>query len=353
VEVTVYKDATVPSIDGQAGSNCAGRPNTAMQRHFVVTSTNTFSNPVDVRLYFSEDELNDLITASQDNDDANDNCTFNDNIGGINDLYVTKYTGTNEDGDYTNNAPTGLYKVYGNPTALPTQPDGPLNKSANGFQSVYSGGNGHHYVQMSVTEFSELWLHGSGQGAALPVEMLFIEANPVNNSYINVRWATALEINNNGFQVERSTDGQTWAAIGWVDGHNNTTTQQNYSYDDYTVQPNVRYYYRLKQIDNDGQYEYTGIVSAIINLNITFEVKDFIPNPAMNQTTLLITTSNDQSIEVDIYNGIGQKVISQKHTINKGANQLSFNVANLAAGTYTAVVSSANEVYGKKLVVVK
>jgi hypothetical protein len=353
VEVTVYKDPTVPSIAGTPNSTCDGVLNTAMQRHFVITAENQFANPVDVRLYFSESELNDLITASQNNDSPGNNCTFNDNINGISDLYVTKYTGINEDGDYTNNAPTGLYKVYGNPTALPTQPDGPLNKSANGFSTVYSGGNSHHYVQMSVTEFSELWLHGSGNGAALPVEMLYIEANPINNAYINVRWATALEINNNGFQVERSIDGQTWAAIGWVDGHNNTTTQQNYSYDDHTVQPNVRYYYRLKQIDNDGQYEYTGIVSAIINLNITFEVKDFIPNPATNQTTLLITTTNDQSIEVDIYNGIGQKVISQRHTISKGANQLNFNVANLAAGTYTAVVSSANEVYGKKLVVLK
>jgi hypothetical protein len=331
-----------------------------MKRHFQINSTNypsgtPLGQSVSVRLFFTDQDLQDLITASTtgDDDPASESCSHNDDISNISELYVTKYSGINEDGDYTNNSPGGIYKVYGDPTPYNTQPDGPLTEQSNGFSSTYGAASGLHSVELNVDELSEFWLHGSGSGTPLPVEMLYIEANAIDNSYIQVRWATALEIDNNGFQVERSTDGQSWSAIGWVDGHNNTTVQQNYSYDDHTVTAGIRYYYRLKQIDNDGDYEYTGIVSAIITNGITFSVKDFIPNPATNSTTLIITASNEQPIEVDIFNAIGQRVMSEPHTLNKGANQLPFNITNLAAGSYTAVVSSNNEVYSKKLVVVK
>lgn len=351
VNVTVYKDNTEPSILTTVGSTCQNYPNTAMRRHFVVTAANSFAAPVSVRLYFSEAELQSLKTASLANDIANDACSKNDNVNTVNDLYVTKYTGSNEDGDYSNNDANGIYRVFGSSSVGPQQPDGPLARGA--FSALYDGGQSHHYVEMDVTEFSEMWLHGSQNGSPLPVEMLYIEANAIDNSYIEVKWATALEINNSGFQVERSTDGQNWATIGWVDGHNNSTTQQDYRYSDYSVAANVRYYYRLKQVDNDGEYEYTGIVSAIINSQMTFSVKDFIPNPAGNITRLIITATSEQTIGVDIYNAIGQKVISETHHLNKGGNELPFDLTNIAAGSYTAVVSSANEVYSKKLIVVK
>src|SRR5258706_8470510 len=107
-------------------------------------------------------------------------------------------------------------------------------------------------------------MHGSSNSQPLPVEMLFLQAEVINNSSIELTWATAIEVNNSGFQVERSADGQNWAQIGWVNGNNNSTVQIDYSYNDITVAAGTRYYYRLKQIDYDGQFEYTDIVSAII-----------------------------------------------------------------------------------------
>lgn len=362
VTVKVWQEANEPQILPNTGSNCQGYTNAAMKRHFMVNSTSFPSgvdfgsgNAVNVRLFFTDAELQSLITKSTtgDNDPATDACSHNDDISNITELYVTKYSGANENGDYTDNDAGGIYKVYGVQTPYSVNWAGNLTPSSNGFTSTYSANSGLHSVELTVHEFSEFWLHGSGTGSPLPVELLYIEASAMDNSYIQVRWATALEIDNNGFQVERSTDGQNWSAIGWVDGHNNTTTQQNYSYNDQTVTAGIRYYYRLKQIDNDGDYEYTGIVSAIITNGITFNVKDFIPNPATNSTTLVITASSEQTIEVDIFNAIGQKVMSERHTLAKGGNQLPFNLTNLAAGSYTAVVSSNNEVYSKKLIVVK
>lgn len=354
VNVTVYKDAFVHDIPQSLNAdNCQGYNGTAMQRHFMVTAQNAFSNPIGLRVYFTNDELQALISASQSNDALGDICSETDNIYDINGLYLTKYTGIDEDGDYTNNSPSGLYKVYGDATSLPIQPDGPMNKSNGGFSTVYSGAQSHHYAELSVSEFSELWLHGSQSGAALPVEMLYLEANAIDNSYIQVKWATLLEINNNGFQVERSTDGLAWDAIGWVDGNNNTTTQIDYAYNDNAVTSGIRYYYRLKQVDNDGAYDYTGIVSAIINKQFVFSIKDFIPNPAMSTTSMIVLSNNAMEVEVNFFNVIGEVMLTAKHQLNAGSNVVNFDVEGLAAGTYTAVISSANEVYSKKLVILK
>ncbi|MBK7149957.1 MAG: T9SS type A sorting domain-containing protein [Bacteroidetes bacterium] len=360
VNVTVYKDAVEPTTY-TTGPNCQTFTDfKAMKRHFRITTTNppTVGEPVGLRLYFTQAEANELRTATLGNNGnapglpCTQNDDFSDNTG-LTDLFVTKYSGTNENGVYTDNLSSGTYRVFGTDFGIPGSPDGPLTKAPNQFSSVFSGGPGYHYVQLQVTEFSEFWLHGSYHGAPLPVEMIYFQAEAVNNSYIQLSWATAIEINNDGFMVERSTDAQTWSNIGWVEGHDNATVQHDYSFNDYNVEANVRYYYRLKQLDNDGQFEYTTIVSEMITAQSTFAVKDFVPNPTMNNTSLLVSSSEAQEIEVKFYDILGQVVSSSKHALHTGGNQLTFSLEHLAAGTYTAVVTSHNEVYSKKLVVTR
>lgn len=349
ITASVYRDSNEPAISQVSTGACQGVEQLAMKRHFVLQSDapQPFASDVSLRLYFSEAELNDLIVASQGNDVAGNECTEYDNLTGLNDLFVTKYSGVNEDGDYMNNDASGIYRVY-------AANDGTLQPQANGFPTIFHNGQNHHYVELNVREFSELWLHGSGTGSALPVEMIYLNAEGVNNEFIKLTWATALEINNNGFVVERSINAHTWESIGWVDGHNNATTQHDYLYNDHSVLHNVRYYYRLKQVDNDGEYEYTGMVSAIVNAAETaFTLNDFIPNPAMNSTTLVVLSPTAQDIEIDVYNAIGQKVHSNVIGLVKGANNAKLDVSDWAAGTYTAVVLFNSEVYSKKLVITK
>ncbi|MBK8658401.1 MAG: T9SS type A sorting domain-containing protein [Bacteroidetes bacterium] len=73
----------------------------------------------------------------------------------------------------------------------------------------------------------------------------------------------------------------------------------------------------------------------------------------MNNTSLLVSSSEAQEIEVKFYDILGQVVSSSKHALHTGGNQLTFSLEHLAAGTYTAVVTSHNEVYSKKLVVTR
>ena len=368
VTVSMYRNDNEPVVLNSSWSNgsCYQVPMRPMERHFVVTTSNAppvngYAPKAKVRLFFTQTELSDLITETYGVGGSSNwdvGCSTEDDVTGIADLFVTKYTAptgqlATEDGDYSNNLPAqngGIYRLFGDALTLPGNTA--LTRVPTGFNTIY-GGTAAHYVEMSVTEFSEFWLHGSGQSMPLPVQMIFLEANPINNAFIQLTWATALEINNDGFQVERSVDGQTWAQIGFVNGHDNATTQNDYSYNDMNVTAGIVYYYRLKQVDNDGAFEYTDIVSAQLNGDVTFSVKDFVPNPTMDKTSLIVTATKDQDITVTFYNVVGQKVMESSHLLNKGGNTITFDLNKLASGTYTAIVSSANEVYTKKVVLTK
>ncbi len=359
VTVDLYKDATPPVIyNNGLATNCTWTQFTAMRRHFKVTTSVAPTSAVDLMLFFTDDEYTTLKADAWNNNtgypNANYACTELDDVYNFNQLYVTKYTGVNEDGNYLNNQPSGLYRVFGDNTT-PNLPliKGEHTSNNSGFQQIYGGNATHHYVKLTVTEFSEFWLHGSQQSQALPVQMIYLQADAINNSFIRLTWATATEINNHGFEVERSTDGQTWNNIGWVDGHNNSTVQNNYSFDDLNVTAGVIYYYRLKQVDNDQQYEYTDIVSARLTGDISFSVFDFVPNPTNNQTNLTVTSAKDQEITVSFYNLVGQKVTEGTYGLNKGNNKIEFDLGKLASGTYTALIATANEVYSRKVVLTR
>ncbi len=95
--------------------------------------------------------------------------------------------------------------------------------------------------------------------APLPVELTRFTARP-QGKYAELSWATATEQDNDYFAVERSADGRQWQALGRVAGRGTTTLPQQYAYRDEAPLPGLSYY-RLKQVDFDGQYEYHGPVS--------------------------------------------------------------------------------------------
>jgi hypothetical protein len=186
---------------------------------------------------------------------------------------------------------------------------------------------------------------------ALPVEMVNLSAEAVNNTFIRVAWSTDLEINNRGFVVERSTDGNNFDSIGWVNGHGNSTVINDYSFDDLKVAPEVVYYYRLKQIDYNSHSAYTGMVSAEITGTEQFLVSEFIPNPSHDLSKIIISTSTQQAVEVNLYNSIGQLISRQSVQLSVGENSIDFKVGVLASSAYSAIINCGNKVYTRKLIV--
>jgi len=312
-------------VANNIGSGGCGNSFTAfMGRTFDIVPDNQPTSRVDVRLYFTDSEFTALQTkATLNNNGAS--CDEDDDVASIDDVHVTKYaTGSGPGvgaGEYIPQA--------GNDTAL-----------------------GANYIQVGVNSFSSFYLHGTKQSAPLPVELINFTATAINNEYIQLDWATALEINNDGFELQRSTDAQNWTNIAWINGNDNSTTAKFYSHNDMQVAQNITYYYRLKQIDYDGQFEYSNIVNATLTgSNSSFNVLEFVPNPTVDMTTLLISSGVSQDIKVVIYNSIGQEVQTGNHTLTVGMNQIKLVVNLLAAGTYMATVTSGNEVRTKRLVI--
>lgn len=111
--------------------------------------------------------------------------------------------------------------------------------------------------------FGSLAIAGSN-GTSLPVELLFFEVSPVNNSYLELKWQTAGEINNDRFEIERSTDGINFSFLKTISGAGTVTQPIDYFYDDHDIEFNRTYYYRLKQVDFDGSFTYSLIRSGAI-----------------------------------------------------------------------------------------
>lgn len=116
----------------------------------------------------------------------------------------------------------------------------------------------------SLTGFSTFTISGStGAGSALPIELIYFNATP-NQKTVDLTWATASELNNDFFTVERSIDGLTWEPVLTVNGAG--TTNQRTNYRDIDTRPAAGLsYYRLKQTDFDGKWSYSNIQSVFMN----------------------------------------------------------------------------------------
>ena len=218
--------------------------------------------------------------------------------------------------------------------------------------------NGVTYYELTgLTSFSG----GTGgfsvndSGSPLPVELLGFDVNAVDNQFIRLDWATASEINNEGFEVLRSTDGVNFERIAWIDGNGNSTEINEYVFNDRGVDKGMTYYYQLKQIDYDGQYEYFDIKSARLDGKTTFTVGALIPNPSKGNdiVSVDVSTSSGELLTVEIYDRIGAKVKSASYVLFAADNVLDINIADLTEGTYFLNFESSMGTETRKLVVLK
>ena len=158
-----------------------------------------------------------------------------------------------------------------------------LNNTATTYYSVNvtktaTGGSPSTYTLALATG------NGTVGDAAFPVEWLSFEAKPTEAG-VNLLWSTASEENNKGFEVERSADAQTWEYLGFVEGAGTTTEIQEYSFVD--ARPEMGFnYYRLKQIDFNGDFDYSDISEIALSLDAFSQAPTVFPNPIHSQLTI-------------------------------------------------------------------
>jgi len=211
---------------------------------------------------------------------------------------------------------------------------------------------GNRFTALSMlTSFSEFGV-GQGGGGSLPVKLTVFEAKPVENKYIKLKWVTETEIDNMGFEIHRSKDGVEFDNIGWVNGNGSTTETKVYNFDDKTIDPNIRYYYRLKQVDFDAKFEYSPIATAEIrNVGGVLDIGEFTPNPAKATTSITISTENDMDAEVLFFDMMGRVTKRGSVSMSKGSHVYYFDINELVSGNYIVAIVTPGTKHSKRLIV--
>ena len=182
--------------------------------------------------------------------------------------------------------------------------------------------------------------------AQIPVELTSFAANIVNGNVI-LNWVTASELNNSGFDIERSRHTErsrsvtVWEQIGVINGNGTTTEKSFYSFIDEEIIQG-KSYYRLKQIDFDGSFEYSNIIEVDFSLPIEFSLEQNYPNP-FNPTTKIkysipsVISSEGKNLNVvlKVYDVIGNDVATLVNEVKPaGSYEINFDASKLSSGVY-------------------
>ncbi len=182
----------------------------------------------------------------------------------------------------------------------------------------------------------------------LPVELVSLIAD-CSGKQVDLIWQTASEINNSGFVIEKSDDAKTFSQIGFVAGAGNSNRTISYVFSDYKPS-NGNNYYRLKQIDNDGRFAYSKVVSASCE-NDNDPVPSFIVYPNPSKDIINVTAENmpGETTVVNVYNVLGSLVYQKKETTVSGNAFASFDISSLPPAMYMVKIISGDYVGTKKV----
>ncbi|MCX6151193.1 MAG: T9SS type A sorting domain-containing protein [Ignavibacteriales bacterium] len=168
----------------------------------------------------------------------------------------------------------------------------------------------------------------------VPVEFSSFTAKIVAGA-VNLEWKTATEINNRGFEVQRSADHNSFNTISFVQGKGTTTAPQAYAYTDKNITDGKAYSYRLKQIDLDGSFKYSAIVEAKNTIPAKFNLSQNYPNPFNPSTSIQFALPVDARVSLQVYNMIGQVVVIVANgNFAAGSYNLNLDASNLTSGMY-------------------
>ena len=169
----------------------------------------------------------------------------------------------------------------------------------------------------------------------VPVELVSFSAE-VFGGNVNLTWMTATELNNYGFQIERRNFESTeWVNVGFVNGNGSTTETQFYSFSDNSVSVG-KYFYRLKQLDFSGTYEYSSEIEAtILEVLNDFNLKQNYPNPFNPSTRISFSIPQNSFVTLKVFDVLGNEIETLvNRDLEAGSYELEFIGKNLTSGVY-------------------
>jgi hypothetical protein len=186
----------------------------------------------------------------------------------------------------------------------------------------------------------------------LPVELTSFTAVD-NNAQVVLNWATATELNNQMFEIERRSAESQYITIGYVDGYGTTTEPQEYTFIDNSSLTGT-FFYRLKQIDFGGRYEYSDEIEVEVTGPLAFELEQNYPNPFNPSTSIKYSIPEGGFVALDVYNLLGEKVVTLVNGVHEaGRYEVNFDASNLASGVYVYSLRSGSFNLVKKMLLMK
>jgi hypothetical protein len=289
-----------------------------VQRHYdIIPAVNPANSTATVTLYFTQGEF-DAFNASRGVYPALPTGS-GDGIGKAN-LLVTQFHGT---GTYPGNYNGGNSTLI-NPDDNNIVWDVPANRWK---------------VTFDVNGFSGFYLFTSLDNTPLPINLLnFSGRNNGNNNLLE--WATSSEQNSSYFELQRSTDGINYVKAGKINAAGNSNIIKSYNYnDDITSINRNLYYYRLKLVDNSGNYKNSATVK--IRLNSKGFIVEASPNPFQDQLRINVETSLQEIATISLKDLSGRKLLQTESLLRKGNNAIPISsLNNIPAGVYFLTITT-------------
>ncbi|MEO8399971.1 MAG: T9SS type A sorting domain-containing protein [Ignavibacteriaceae bacterium] len=187
----------------------------------------------------------------------------------------------------------------------------------------------------------------------VPVELVSFNA-AVSGNQVDLRWITATELNNKGFEVERKSAEGTFEKIAFINGNGTKTDVSAYTYSD-KLEKAGTYYYRLKQVDLDGTFEYSNTVEVtIIALPGEYALAQNYPNPFNPTTSISYNIPQAGHVSLVVFNLLGEKVANLVNGFQESGNYtVNFEASKLASGTYIYTLNANGNTITKKMVLMK
>jgi hypothetical protein len=227
--------------------------------------------------------------------------------------------------------------------------DGNFSDAGNSLVSSFFG-------LLGATEYALLAMQ-QNVTTPLPVELTSFFANIKNNNVI-LKWSTATELNNYGFEVQREVRGQksegsNWEKIGFVEGNGNSNSPKNYQFVDKKLYGGSRFIYRLKQIDNDGKFSYSDEIEIEVIPN-EYKLAQNYPNPFNPVTNFEFQIPAGGLVTLKICDILGNEVAAiLNEELEAGFYRYQWDASGLASGIYFYQLKAGNFTETKKMILLR
>ena len=208
--------------------------------------------------------------------------------------------------------------------------------------------------QLSGTGATSFSTYTGGSQSAMPVSLSSFTSSALGRD-INLKWITSSETNNTGFNIERKTTETEWSKVGFVAGKGTTNELTSYAYTD-TKLNTGKYQYRLKQIDNNGNFEYHSLNGEVeIGVPVKYALSQNYPNPFNPSTKIDFAIPLDSRVSVIIYDITGREVsnLINNEFRKAGYYTININASTLSSGIYFYRMTTNKFIETRKMILLK